>query len=99
MNSKWLHFGDGYNYLTFNDNATGQERNIKSNDAGIAHLGFEVNQLQSVIERLHTAGYKPSHDGAIHPFRKNVYYIDPNGLELEFVQYLSDSPAERNQGE
>ena len=36
------------------------------------------------------------HDGAIEPFRKNVYYVDPNGFEVEFVEYLSDDPEERN---
>lgn len=96
---KWLHFGDEYNYLTFNDNATGNGRNLKSNTLGVAHLGFEVHNLDKVIARLQTAGYAPSHEGAMHPFRKNVYFIDPNGFELEFVQYLSDLPSERNQGE
>jgi hypothetical protein len=25
-----------------------------------------------------------------------VYFIDPNGFEVEFVEYLSDIPAQRN---
>jgi hypothetical protein len=29
-------------------------------------------------------------------FRKNVYFVDPSGFEVEFVEYLSDLPEERN---
>jgi hypothetical protein len=34
-----------------------------------------------------------------HPFRKTVYFIDPAGVEFEFMQYLSDKPSERNRYE
>ncbi len=27
---------------------------------------------------------------------ENAYFIDPNGFEVEFVEYLSDLPCERN---
>ena len=27
----------------------------------------------------------------------SVYYNDPNGYEVEFVQYTTDIPSERNQ--
>lgn len=29
-------------------------------------------------------------------YRRNAYFIDPNGYEIEFVEYLSDIPEERN---
>jgi hypothetical protein len=35
-------------------------------------------------------------DGAEDLHRKNIYFIDPAGFEVEFVQYLSGIPEERN---
>ena len=31
-----------------------------------------------------------------HPHRKRVYFNDREGNDWEFVQYLSDDPADRN---
>ena len=30
------------------------------------------------------------------PYRKRVYFTDPEGNDWEFVQYSSDDPLERN---
>jgi catechol 2,3-dioxygenase-like lactoylglutathione lyase family enzyme len=49
-----------------------------------------------VIERLAAAGFEIDKDGADDPHRRNVYFIDPNGIEVEFVEYSSDLPAQRN---
>ena len=95
----WMHFGDDYNYLTFNDNGQATPRSLRSNDLGVAHLGFEVKNIAALKKRMENAGHEPSHAGAQHPFRKNLYYIDPNGLEIEFVEYLSDIPLLRNQSD
>lgn len=96
---EWLHFGDDYNYLTLNDNGKNSSRNLRSNDLGIAHLGFEINNIQALRQRMAVIGFTPSHSGAAHPHRRNLYYIDPNGVEVEFIEYLSDIPAERNSSE
>lgn len=92
----WLHFGDDFQYLTFNDNGLGDNRNLLSNDMGLAHFAFVTNNIDAVITRLSQAGFDVDKDGANSTFRKNVYYIDPNGYEVEFVEYLSDIPEERN---
>ena len=92
----WLHFGDDYNYLTFNDLGTGKTRDLHCNELGLAHFGFEVTNLTSLCYRMHEAGFKPSFEGVEHAFRQNLYYIDPNGIEVEFVEYMSDDPCERN---
>ena len=42
------------------------------------------------------AGFAVDNPGAQEPWRRNVYFIDPDGFEVEFVQYLSDLPAQRN---
>jgi catechol 2,3-dioxygenase-like lactoylglutathione lyase family enzyme len=95
----WVHFGDDYQFLTFNDNGTGESRDIKSNQLGVAHFAYEVHNVEAVIHRLRDAGFQESHRGRETPHRKNVYFIDPSGIELEFVEYFSDLPEERNNSE
>ena len=93
---KWLHFGDDYQYLTFNDNGDGDNRDLSGHQPGLAHFAFVTGNIDAVIERLAAAGFPVDKDGAEEPFRKNAYFIDPDGFEVEFVQYLSDIPEQRN---
>lgn len=92
----WLHFGDEYNYLTFNDSGTGTMRNLATNDLGMAHFAFEVNNLDALKGRLQAAGFEVDKSSKDVPYRSNIYYIDPTGYEVEFVEYHSDVPTERN---
>ncbi len=92
----WLHVGDDDYYLTLNDDGEGEHRDLSGHTPGLAHLGFVVDDLDSVIERLEAKGFEIDIDGAEHPFRKNVYFLDPAGFQFEFVQYLSDLSSERN---
>ncbi len=92
----WLHFGDNYNYITFNDDGEGANRDLQGHQTGLAHFAFVVSNLDALIERLKQAGFQASKEGADHPFRKNIYFLDNDGFEVEFVEYLSDIPAERN---
>ena len=94
---RWLHFGDDFNYLTFNDQGTGNNRDLSSSQLGLAHIGFETKNLDAIVQRLHQAGFSKQKSGVEGNHRKNAYFIDPNGFEIEFVEYLSDLPQERNQ--
>ncbi|WP_286234044.1 VOC family protein [Thalassotalea sediminis] len=93
----WVHFGDDYQYLTFNDRGTGENRDLKSTTLGLAHFAFATANLDALIERLNNVGFKRASGGEILPHRKNAYFIDPNGYEVEFVQYTSDVPSLRNE--
>ena len=55
-----------------------------------------TNDINAVVERLVSAGYEIDKHGPENPYRKNVYFIDPAGFEVEFVEYFSDIPSERN---
>ena len=92
----WVHFGDDYQYLAFNDNGVGENRDLKGHQVGLAHFAFATNDIKGVIARLQEAGFEIAVDGAEDKYRKNVYFIDPNGYEVEFVEYVSDIPSERN---
>ena len=93
---KWLHLGDDYQYLTFNDNGDGNNRDLDGHQPGLAHFAFVTGNIDAVIERLAAAGFPVDKDGADEPYRKNAYFMDPDGFEVEFVQYLSDIPEQRN---
>lgn len=92
---KWLHFGDDYHYIAFSDHGEGANRLLSGHQIGLAHFAYVVKNLGSLITRMQLAGFKVD-KGSVHPFRKNAYFIDPNGFKVEFVEYLCDLPCERN---
>lgn len=93
---RWVHFGGDDFYVTLNDNGVGGQRDLRGHEPGLAHLGFVVSSLDLTVARLARAGYAPDHWGDAHPYRRNVYFIDDEGLEFEFVEYFSDNPDEKN---
>jgi catechol 2,3-dioxygenase-like lactoylglutathione lyase family enzyme len=92
----WLHFGDDFQYIALSDNGEGENRDLAGHQVGLAHFAFVTDNIDAVISRLTAAGYPIAKGGAEEPYRKNIYFIDPSGFEVEFVQYFSDVPAERN---
>ena len=92
----WLHFGDDYTYLSLNDNGTGENKDLKKYQIGLAHFAFVSNDIRGIIARLAKVGYTPSlaYDGDNN--RGSVYFVDPSGYEVEFVCYLRDDPQLRN---
>ena len=92
----WLHFGDDYQYIALNDNGVDKNRNLAGHQVGLAHFAFVTNDLKGMIARLAQAGFTVDKDGAEDEYRDNVYYLDPDGFEVEFVQYHNDLPKLRN---
>ena len=88
----WIHVGNEQFYVSLTEVPQRQA------GGGFGHAGFVVEDLDALMERLSQAGYQPSLDTALnsHPWRRRIYYEDGNGLEWEFVQYLSDDVAQRN---
>ncbi|WP_435806738.1 VOC family protein [Shewanella psychromarinicola] len=94
---KWLHFGDDFHYLSFNDSGTGEVRDLKSNALGLAHFAYAVDNIDALVARLALVGFEVAIMGRHDPFYKSRYFIDPNRFEVEFVEYSTDIPSERNQ--
>ncbi|MEJ6472856.1 VOC family protein [Pseudoalteromonas piscicida] len=92
----WVHFGDDYHYIAFSDHGEGENRALEGHQVGLAHFAYVVQSTERVVNRLTEAGYQVDKVGSQHPHRKNVYFIDPAGYEIEFVEYLSDVPTQRN---
>lgn len=93
---RWVHFGDNYQYLAISDHGEGSNRDLTGHQVGLAHFAYVVTDLDAIIKRLTKAGFPIHTSGADATHRRNVYFLDPDGFEIEFVQYLSDLPAERN---
>ena len=96
---RWAHFGNDLIYLTLNEPLEHQASVLKKNYAveGINHLAFVVDDIDGVNQRLSAAGYKsdPQFQEESN-IRRRHYYEDANGLEWEFVQYLTDDVSVRN---
>lgn len=95
---RWLHLGTDDTYIAFNEAREEPAENWEpyGGKPGVNHLGYEVDDVDAVRERLTAAGYKDSTYPNAHPHRKRVYFYDKEGNDWEFVQYFSDDPAERN---
>jgi len=92
----WLHVGTDDYYITLNEGNNDKIRDLQGHSPGLAHIGFCVDDVDNISARLQKQGYKVSVIGTDHPYRKNIYFIDPAGLEFEFIQYESHVPEEKN---
>lgn len=93
---RWLHLGDDTTYVALEEasqNAGGREPYA---DPGVNHLGFVVDDVAAVRERLLAAGFREGIRTDPHQHRKRIYFHDADDNEYEFVEYLSAEPAERN---
>lgn len=88
----WLHVGDDTSYIAL----TEVPGSIRA--PNLRHIGIVVTDLASLIARLGAAGYTPADASELdsHPHRRRIYYIDGNGLDWEFVEYLTDKVDARN---
>ncbi|MFT5805959.1 MAG: catechol 2,3-dioxygenase-like lactoylglutathione lyase family enzyme [Moritella dasanensis] len=92
----WVHFGDDYQYLAFGDNGVGDNRDLAGHQVGLAHFAYVTDDIAGVIARLAEADFSIAKDGMDDEYRQNIYFLDPNGYEVEFVQYNTDIPSLRN---
>ena len=57
-------------------------------DKGITHFGFEVEDIDTLHERLAAQGVRfNAAPQTIRPGVKAAYFHDPDGITVEFVQY------------
>ena len=97
-NDRWMHIGTTDTYIAMNQarDEPAEPFVPYSGKPGVNHLGYEVDNVDALRERMAAAGYRDSTYPNNHPHRKRVYFYDPEGNDWEFVQYFSADPAERN---
>lgn len=92
----WRHVGDDRFYLALQGGGEGEPLDWKSHHVGAKHIGLVVESVDAVVARLHAAGYALDHWGASTRSRRSAYIVDPDSVQFEFVEYLSDDVALRN---
>lgn len=95
---RWVHIGTDETYIALNEAVSEPpERWVPyAGKPGVNHLGYEVDDVDALRQRMRAAGYRDSTVPNSHPYRKRVYFHDPDGNDWEFVQYFSDDPTKRN---
>ncbi len=95
---RWVHIGTDATYIALNEASVEPEQHWEpyTGIPGVNHLAYEVDDVDALQERLTAAGYTDSTVANNHPYRKRVYFYDPDGNDWEFVQYYTDAPSERN---
>ena len=95
---RWMHIGTDETYIALNETNIEKSSGAEPYDGrpGVNHIGYEVDDVDALQERLAAAGFRDSTYPNSHPHRKRVYFYDADGNDWEFVQYFSDKATERN---
>jgi catechol 2,3-dioxygenase-like lactoylglutathione lyase family enzyme len=93
-----MHIGTDETYIALSETHVERDAGKEPYDGkpGVNHLGYEVDDVDALRERLTAAGFRDSTYPNSHPHRKRVYFNDADGNDWEFVQYFSDDAALRN---
>jgi catechol 2,3-dioxygenase-like lactoylglutathione lyase family enzyme len=94
----WLHIGTDETYIALNQSTVEPEQRWRpyAGMPGVNHLAYVVDDAEAVRDHFKSAGYQDSTPVNCHPYRKRVYFCDPDGNDWEFIQYLTDDPAKRH---
>jgi len=88
------HVGDDDWYLAFFEATNRDRAEVDYETVGLNHVGFVVDDLEAAKGRLGSLGLEPHAEQEYDP-GKRLYFFDPDGIEVELVEY---APAERAAG-
>jgi catechol 2,3-dioxygenase-like lactoylglutathione lyase family enzyme len=83
------HLGDARHYLALFEAREAGKANRDYDRVGINHFGFVVDDLSTMKRRLHGLGVVPHFEADYEPGRR-LYFFDPDGVEVELVEYDED---------
>ena len=92
----WCHVGNDDFYIALQTVPDSSNRTPYGNNTGLNHLGWEVDDLNALESRMKEAGFESNMKADEHPARQRRYFYDPDGNDWEFVRYLVEDPAQRN---
>ncbi len=93
---RWAHIGTNQSYIALTETTSEVEGSDSYLKHGFNHMGFVVSDVRAVGKRLREAGYESNYPFTEHKHRLRDYYLDADGNEYEFIQYLSNKPEDRN---
>jgi catechol 2,3-dioxygenase-like lactoylglutathione lyase family enzyme len=97
VKTEWLHLGLDELYVSLNTAYPIEPRHKphEAQETGINHVGFIVEDVDDVHSKYAAAGFKCEPVNEL-PSRKRLYVADADEIIWEFIQYLSDDFAVRN---
>jgi catechol 2,3-dioxygenase-like lactoylglutathione lyase family enzyme len=80
------HIGDDRHYLALFEIGERERTEADYGQLGLNHFGFVVDDLDASRQRLADLQVEPTMEADYEPGRR-LYFLDPNGVEVELVQY------------
>jgi len=91
------HVGDDRHYLALFQGDPGSPRaGLDYDRVGLNHFGFVVDDLDAARDRLGELGIAVHGEADYEPGRR-LYFLDPDGIEVELVEY-GEEAAQRRSG-
>lgn len=84
------HIGDERNYLAVFQVGEKERKKADYGELGLNHFGFVVDDLDAAKQRLTVLNVEPTMEADYEPGRR-LYFLDPNGVEVELVEYSKAS--------
>ena len=81
-----IHIGTQDTYLSLFETDKSDRAPANYGDPGLNHLGFQVKDLQSFRDKLAEVGVKLHLEADYEPGER-IYFFDPDGVEIELVEY------------
>jgi catechol 2,3-dioxygenase-like lactoylglutathione lyase family enzyme len=88
------HVGNDAFYVAMFERVGGDVKHNRTADVGINHFGFVVEDMDGAIRDLRAAGFDITSDDSYDPGR-HVYLLDPDGIEIELVEYAESEVANK----
>jgi len=84
------HVGDDEQYIGLIQVPSDDEQRPDYSRPGLNHFGIVVGNLEEAREKLAKWGISPHNEPEYEPGRR-LYFFDPNGVEVELIEYDEDS--------
>ncbi len=88
---RWRHFGNDRVYIALNDATNGDRQQYPYEGVGLNHVGLVIDdgeELKNILKRHGIEYYVLESPETRH----RIYVSDPDGNEIEFVEYTSEYP-------
>jgi catechol 2,3-dioxygenase-like lactoylglutathione lyase family enzyme len=80
------HIGDERSYLALFQIGEQERKETSYSKLGLNHFGLVVDDLDEARRKLASLNIEPTMEADYEPGRR-LYFLDPNGVEVELVEY------------
>lgn len=88
---RWMHFGNDQFYLALNDTPEAKQTHTAYENLGINHIGLVIQDGEAMKNLLQKEGIEYYTYSSLET-KHRIYVNDPDGNEIEFVEYQPDYP-------